>query len=250
MIPSSSTPYHPSWNPAAPPYVPSTQSQLRSLSQPPQAAVMSFARNADIKTAGVMIRTVCVVIGNVAVTALCDTGTTFTMMSSQLAVSVRKRVIGKRRLRIETLGDVLEGKSDVAEVIARGINLANNFTFQAVVVDELSGVFERVKPESYQALQEDVGDYPVLADLAGPGADDIGTVFGEDCYDSIVKGMTWKLRNGLKGTPIIFGWVLHGGSGSTPAAGMAARANVHAFRASVHEQVQNVWSLDHLGVAS
>ena len=50
----------------------------------------------------------CVVIGNVAVRAVCDTEATFTMMSSQLAASVLKRVTGKRRLRIETLKDVLE----------------------------------------------------------------------------------------------------------------------------------------------
>ena len=61
--------------------------------------------------------------------------------------------------------------------------------------------------------------------------------------------MTIKLRNGLKGTPTIFGWVLHGGSGSIPFAGVAARAHVHAFQASVHEQLQNIWTLDHLGVA-
>ena len=76
VIPSSNPPNHPNWNRAAPPYVPSTQSRVPSLSQPPQAAVMSSARNADIKTAGVMMRTVCVVIGNVAVRALCDTGAT------------------------------------------------------------------------------------------------------------------------------------------------------------------------------
>ena len=93
-------------------------------------------------------------------------------------------------MRIETLGDVLEGEFDVVEVTARGMNLANTFTFQAVVMDELSGVFERVEPESYQALQEVVGGYPVLADLTGPGAEDIGIVFGEDCYDTIVQGMT------------------------------------------------------------
>ena len=61
--------------------------------------------------------------------------------------------------------------------------------------------------------------------------------------------MKWKLRNGLKGTQTIFGWILHGGSGSTPAAGVAVGTNVHAFRASVHEQLQNFWNLDHLGVA-
>ena len=134
------------------------------------------------------MRTVCVVIGNVVVRALCDTGATFTMMSSLLAASVLKRVVGKRRLQIETLGDVLEGEFDVVEVTARGMNLANTFTFQAVVMDELSGVFERVEPESYQALQV-VGGCPVLADLTGPGTDDIGIVFGEDCYDTIVQGM-------------------------------------------------------------
>ena len=107
---------------------------------------------------------------------------------------------------------------------------------------------ERVEPECYQALQEVVGGCPILADLAGHGADDIGIVFGEDCYDTIVTGMTWKLRNGLKGTPTIFGWILHGGSRSPPAAGVVARANAHAFRATVHEQLQNFWTLDHLGV--
>ena len=73
-------------------------------------------------------------------------------------------------------------------------------------------------------------------------------MFGEDCYDTIVTGMTWKLRTGLKGTPTIFGWILHGGSGSPPATGVAARANAHAFRATVDEQLQNFWTLDHLGV--
>ena len=113
---------------------------------------MSSAKNADIKTAGVMMKTVCVVIGDVAVRALCDTGVTFTMMSSFLAANIPKRVVGKCHLRIETLGDVLEGEFDVVEVTARGINLPNTFTFQAVVMDELSGVYERVEPESYRAL--------------------------------------------------------------------------------------------------
>jgi len=100
-----------------------------------------------------------------------------------------------------------------------------------------------------EPFKEVVGGCPVLADLTGPGTDSIGIVFGEDCYDTIVQGMTIKLRNGLKGTPTIFGWVLHGGSGSIPFAGVAARAHVHAFQASVHEQLQNFWTLDHLGVA-
>ena len=69
-----SPPNRPSWTPAAPPYTPASQSHLPPLSQPPTAAVISSAKNADIKTAGVMMRTVCVVIGDVAVRALCDTG--------------------------------------------------------------------------------------------------------------------------------------------------------------------------------
>ena len=40
---------------------------------------------------------------------------------------------------------------DVVEVTTR-VNLPNTFTFQAVVMDEMSGVFERVEPESYRAL--------------------------------------------------------------------------------------------------
>ena len=121
VIPPSNPPNQPSWNPGAPSYVPSTQSQVPPISQPPQAAVMSSARNADIKTAGVMMRTMCVVIGHVIVRALCDTGATLTMMSSLLAGSVPKRVIGRRRLRTEALRYMLEGEFDVVEVTARGL---------------------------------------------------------------------------------------------------------------------------------
>ena len=187
--PTVNPPNHPSWNPAAPPYVPN---QNQTPSQPPQSAATSSTKNADIKSAGVMMRTVCVTIGNVAVRALCDTGATFTLMSSQLASTVPKIVVGKRRLRIETLGDVLDGEFDVVEVTARGANLTNTLTFQAVVTDNLSGVFERVEPGSYQALQEVVGGCPVITDLAGPSADSIGIVFGEDCYDTIVQGMVLR----------------------------------------------------------
>ena len=49
VIPPRNPPNHPSWNPAAPPYVLSTQSQMPPLSQPPRAVVMSSAKNADIK---------------------------------------------------------------------------------------------------------------------------------------------------------------------------------------------------------
>ena len=141
--PSVNAPNHPSWNPAAPPFLPS-QSQTPSTCQP-QAAATSSAKNADIKSTGVMMRTVCVAIGNVTVRALCDTGATFTLTSSQLASIVQKKVVGKRRLRIETVGDVLDGEFNVVEVTVRGVNLAN--TFQAVVVNNLSGVFERVDPD-------------------------------------------------------------------------------------------------------
>ena len=161
-----------------------------------------------------------------------------------------KIVVGKHRLRIEMLGDVLDSEFDVVEVTARRANLTNTLTFQAVVTDNLSGVFEWVEPGSYHALQEVVGGCLVLADLVGPCADSIGIVFGEDCYDTVVQGMTLKLRNGLKETPTIFGWILHGGSGSTPFAGVAARACVHVFQASAHEQLKNFWTLDHLGVTN
>ena len=85
------------------------------MSQPPQAATTSSARNVDITSAGVMIRTVCVAIGNVTIRALCDTGATFTLMSTQLASILPKTVVGKRHLRIKTLGDVLDGEFDVVE---------------------------------------------------------------------------------------------------------------------------------------
>ena len=112
------------------------------MSQSPQAVTTSSARNVDITNAGVMVRTLCVAIGNVTVRALCDTGATFTLLSSQLASVVPKIVVGKRRLRIKTLGDVLDGKYDVVEVTARGMNLTNMLSFHAVVMVNLSGVFE------------------------------------------------------------------------------------------------------------
>ena len=117
----------------------------------------------------------CIAIGNVTVRALCDTVATYTSMSSQLASIVPKKVVAKRRLRIETLGDGLDGEFNVVEVTARVVNIANTFTFQAVVISNLSGVFERLKPELYLALQEVVGG-PILADLAGPGADNIAMI--------------------------------------------------------------------------
>ena len=185
------------------------------------------------------MRTVCVAIGNVTVRALCDTGATFTLMFSQLASIAPKTVVGKRRLRIETLGDVLDGEFDIVEVTALGVNLINTLSFQAVVMDNLSGVFKKVASEFYQGLQEVVGGCPLLADIAGSGSDHIGIVFEEYCYDTIVQGVTLKLRNGLKGTPIIFGWILHGESGASPVTGVASRAHAHAFRASVHEQLKD-----------
>ena len=96
------TPSHPSWNPAAAQFAPTQNQPLTPRSQ--QSATTSSARNADIKSAGVMMRTVCVAIGNITVRALCDTGATFTLMSSRLAAVVPKKVVGKRHLRIETLG--------------------------------------------------------------------------------------------------------------------------------------------------
>ena len=68
---SGSTPNHP--------FLPS-QSQTPSTSQSQITAAMLSA-----KSAGVMMRTVCIAIGNVTVGALCDTGATYTLMSSQLA---------------------------------------------------------------------------------------------------------------------------------------------------------------------
>ena len=46
--PPENSPCHPIWNPAAAPYVPN-HNQTSRLSQPPQAATTSSARNADIK---------------------------------------------------------------------------------------------------------------------------------------------------------------------------------------------------------
>jgi len=84
------------------------------------------------------------------------------LMSSQLASVVPKIDVGKRSLQIEPLGNVLDGEFDVVEVTARGVNLTNTLTFKALVTDNLSCVFEKGESESYQALQEAVGGFPVL----------------------------------------------------------------------------------------
>ena len=60
--------------------------------------------------------------------------------------------------------------------------------------------------------------------------------------------MTLKLRNGLRGTPTILGWIPYGGDRSIPIACIAARAHAYEFRASVHEQLQNFWILANLNV--
>ena len=52
------------------------------------------------------------------------------------------------------------------------------------MISNLSGVLKRVEPESYVALQEVVGGLPILADLAGPGADNIGIVKNLVCQRS------------------------------------------------------------------
>ena len=58
---------------------------------------------------------------------------------------------------------MLEDEFDVVEATARGLNLINTFTFEAVVMDELSGVFERVETESYQALRAlQISKFPVI----------------------------------------------------------------------------------------
>ena len=68
---------------------------------------------------------------------------------------------------------------------------------QAVVINNLSGVFERLERESYLALEEVVGGLPILADLASPGVDNIGIVFGEDCGlgSHKVLGVSWDLKS-------------------------------------------------------
>lgn len=131
------------------------------------------------------------VIGDVIVRALCDNGATFTLIASQLAFIVPKTVVGKKRLGIEMLGDVLEGEFEVVELTVQGINLPN--TCKVVVIEDLSGVVERVEGNCYPALQVMVGGYPIFADLTGPGVDNIAILFGEDCYDTIVQGMTLVL---------------------------------------------------------
>ena len=68
----------------SPPYVPA-ETQKFAIPQPQQVVTMSSTKNADVKSGGVTMRTVCVTIGDVFVRALCDTGATFTLMASHLA---------------------------------------------------------------------------------------------------------------------------------------------------------------------
>ena len=72
-------------------------------------------------------------------------------------------------------------------------------------MDDLSGVSERVNPGLIKPYRRLLGPIQPLPFLISPGADNIGIVFGEDCYDTIVQGMTLQLRNGLKRTPTISG---------------------------------------------
>lgn len=67
-----------------------------------------------------------------------------------------------------------------------GVNIVSIFIFQVVVISNLLGVFERVEFELYLVFWEVVGGFLIFVDFVGFGVDNIGIVFGEDCYDSIV----------------------------------------------------------------
>jgi len=67
---------------------------------------------------GLRMRTVSIRLGNRIAKALCDTGSTYSLMSTRLAQSIPHQVIGKKKLRIQTFGSIIEEEFTVIRVIA------------------------------------------------------------------------------------------------------------------------------------
>jgi len=190
---------------------------------------------------GLRMRTVSIRLGNHIARALCDTGSTFTLMSSRLARSIPHQVIGKKKLRIQTFGSIIEEEFTVIRVVAEGVMGSATLTLDVLVSDAVIGTFEQLDAESAKIFRSHFGEAAVLADIPGNSTDPLDIIIGEDYYDQIVNGRPVLISGGLKATLTIFGWMLHGNG---------SQSSVHSntacvLRATVQEQSGN---LEHLGV--
>ena len=193
---------------------------------------------------GLRMRTVSIRLGNQIARALCDTGSTFTLMSSRLARSIPHQVIGKKKLRIQTFGSIMEEEFTVIRVIAEGVMCSATLTLDVLVSDAVIGTFEQLDAESVKIFRSHFGEAAVLADVPGNSTDPLDIIIGEDYYDQIVNGRPVPISGGLKATLTIFGWMLHGNK---------SQSSVHSntacvLRATVQEQLAEFWNLEHLGV--
>ena len=194
------------------------------------------------------MRTVSIRLGNRIARALCDTGSTYSLMSTRLAKSIPHQVIGKKKLRIQTFGSIIEEEFTVIRVIAEGVMCSMRLSLDVLVSDAVVGSFEKLDTESVRIFHSHFGEAAVLADIPGDNADPLDIIIGEDYYDQIVVGRPVVITGGLKATLTIFGWMLHGN-------GTGSQSSVHfntayVFKASVQEQSAEFWNIEHLGVST
>lgn len=192
---------------------------------------------------GLRMRTVCVQFGQITARALCDTGSTYSLMSTRLSRMIPHRVVGKKKLRIQTFGNIVEEVFNIISVTATGINCSKSLTFNVLVTDAVMGSFEQVNQEAVAVFRSHFGGEAILADIPGDSADPLDLIIGEDIYDQVVLGHPVKLAGDMKATLTIFGWMLHGGQVSSTHVSTA-----YVFRVTVQDALTDFWKLEHLGV--
>ncbi|KAI3378452.1 hypothetical protein SNEBB_011348, partial [Seison nebaliae] len=200
--------------------------------------------------AAIQLRTVAVTVngGNEAVRVLCDTGCSFTTIQrdfAERAGAVRK---GTRRLTIEYFNGRKTGNFDVVGLTLRGISGFGQIEVDAIVNDEFGGTFEQVPMAAHQEMVFK-GMLP-LADYVGDAVGRVGIILGEDVYDDIIVGPPVKMDSGLKATPTIFGYMVHGErawGGSGRVSNLTARIYLNAGKPVGH-QLEDFWAVEHLGI--
>ena len=195
---------------------------------------------------GLRMRTVSIRVGQQIARVLCDTGSTYSLMSTRMARSVPHKMIGKRRLRIQAFGSIMEEEFTVIRVTVEWVVCPNTLTMDVLVSDAVVGSFEQVDAESVRIFRSHFGKDAVLADVLGDSANPLDMIVGEDYYDAVVIGHPVVISGGLKATLTIFGWMLHGRD---------SHSSIHTntacvLRATVQEQLAEFWNLEHLGVCA
>ena len=211
----------------------------------PAQSQTSSIRQAGVYGHGLRMRTVSVRFGQKIARALCDTGSTYSLMSTRMAQSVPHTVVGKKKLRIQTFGNILEEEFKIIRVTAEGVKSPGSLTLEVLVTDAVVGSFEQIDTASVNAFHNHLGKDAVLADIPGDELDPLDIIIGEDYYDAVVLARPVDIPAGFKATPTIFGWMLHGGQVMSVCANTA-----YVFRATVQEQLAEFWNLEHLGVSS